>query len=96
MPVYLDNPQNPLGRMKMCHMIADSPEELSDMADRLDLNPAWLQYGGTYREHYDISLGKRNLAIRLGAIEITTRELVMRQRVNKTVRIMDRAKPVNR
>jgi hypothetical protein len=32
-------------------------------------------YEGTYREHYDVCKAKRALAIRFGAIPITTREL---------------------
>lgn len=40
MPVYIDKEQNRMGRMIMCHMIADTPAELFAMADALGLNSA--------------------------------------------------------
>ena len=75
MSVYVDDMRAPLGRMRMCHMIADTPEELHAMAARIGVKRGWCQYEGTYREHYDISLGKRALAVAAGAKEITMREL---------------------
>jgi len=57
--------------MVMCHMIADTTEELLAMADRIGVQRRWLQYPGTDREHFDISLSKKELAIKFGAIPIT-------------------------
>lgn len=59
----------------MCHMIAESPEELLDMADRIGVARKWIQAAGTYREHFDICLKKRALAVQAGAVEITHYEL---------------------
>lgn len=72
--VYVDNMFAPFGRMIMCHMVADTPEELRAMLTDLGLRHEWIQHPGTYREHYDISKGYRENAIRLGAVEITWRE----------------------
>lgn len=71
MSVYVDTMTAKLGRMVMCHMIADSTEELLTMADRIGVARKWLQCGGTHREHFDISLGKKKLAVEAGAIEVS-------------------------
>lgn len=63
------------GRMTMCHMIADTTEELLDMAGKIGVNKKWIQYPGTCQEHFDICLSKKKIAIELGAKEITMREL---------------------
>lgn len=75
MSVYVDNQQANLGRMVMCHMIADTPEELLSMADRIGVDRRWIQKAGTYQEHFDICLTKRKLAVRAGAIEISQKDL---------------------
>ena len=71
MSVYVDNGRSPLGRMIMCHMVADSDDELHAMAAALGLRRSWHQRG-----HYDISRQKRAKAVALGAVEITLREAV--------------------
>lgn len=73
--VYVDNMQAGFGRMKMCHMIADTPGELLEMADAIGVQRKWVQYAGTYQEHFDICMGKRQKAVELGAKEITMMEL---------------------
>ena len=80
MSVYVDDMQAPFGRMVMCHMMADTTEELHAMADRIGVARRWCQYPGTAREHYDISKVKRVLAVRHGAKEITLREMAAFQR----------------
>ncbi len=70
MTVYVDDMNAPFGRMKMCHMFADSTEELQAMADRIGVQRKWIQYPGTIREHFDIALSKRALAVAAGAVEI--------------------------
>lgn len=69
MAVYVDGMQASFGRMVMCHMVADSTEELLEMVDKIGVQRKWIQYAGTGREHFDISLGKKALAIKYGAIE---------------------------
>lgn len=71
MAVYVDNMKAKFGRMVMCHMLADSDEELHAMADAIGVSRRWHQNAGTYRSHYDICLSKRAEAVRLGAVEIT-------------------------
>lgn len=60
----------------MCHMIADTSEELLSMADKIGVQRRWIQKAGTKLEHFDISISKRKIAIELGAIEKTTKELL--------------------
>ena len=74
MSTYVDDVFIPYGRMKMCHMIADTEDELHAMADKIGLKREWFQDGS--RPHYDVSKGKRIEAIRHGAIEVTIKELI--------------------
>ena len=78
MSVYVDDMRAPFGRMVMCHMIADTNDELLEMADRIGVARKWIQKPGTYQEHFDISLTKRAAAVAAGAIEITQRDLAMK------------------
>jgi hypothetical protein len=75
MSVYVDNMRADFGRMVMCHMIADTSDELHEMAAKIGVARRWVQDAGSYREHYDICLSRKAKAIRLGAKEITTSEL---------------------
>lgn len=74
MTVYVDDMKANFGRMVMCHMLADTTEELLTMADKIGVARKWLQYPGTHKEHFDIALSKRALAVAAGAKEITWRE----------------------
>lgn len=74
MAVYVDNGRIPYRGMRMCHMLADSLEELHAMADRLGLKQTWFQSHST--PHYDICQSKRALALRLGAIPADRRQVV--------------------
>jgi hypothetical protein len=73
--VYVDDMLAPFRNMIMCHMIADTDEELHAMADRLGLARKWHQKPGTHHSHYDISIGYKSRAIKLGAIQIKRSEL---------------------
>lgn len=68
MAVYIDDFNAPFGRMRMCHMVADTTEELLAMCDKIGVQKKWIQYPGTYNEHFDICLSKKKKAIEAGAI----------------------------
>ena len=74
MTVYVDDMHRRdigrFGRMKMSHMIADSEEELHAMAQKIGVKRHWL-----HGDHYDICLAMRAKAVKLGAVEVTMREL---------------------
>ncbi len=72
--VYIDNYNAPFGRMKMCHLIADTTEELLEMVDKIGVDRKWIQYPNTFNEHFDICLSKKAKAIKAGAKEINFRE----------------------
>ncbi len=74
MAVYVDDMKAKYGKMVMCHMLADSTEELLQMADRIGLNRKWLQKAGTPGEHFDIALVTKAKALEAGAKQITMRE----------------------
>lgn len=60
---------------KMSHMIADTDEELHEMARKIGVEREHFQKEGTYKRHYDIAMSKRALAIKNGAISIRMSEL---------------------
>lgn len=74
MTVYVDDMRAGYGRLVMCHMLADDLVELLQMADRIGVDWKWLQCAGTPKEHFDIALSKRKLAVAAGAVEITWRQ----------------------
>lgn len=78
MTVYVDDQQNPYGRMKLCHMVADSQQELLEMADRIGGDRKWIQCQDTYKEHFDVCLSMRQKAVEAGAVEVTARQLVQK------------------
>jgi hypothetical protein len=70
MAVYVDNARHPFGRLIMCHMWADTLDELLAMADRIGVSRKWLQQPPKASwVHFDIAQSKRALAIAAGAIE---------------------------
>jgi len=75
MAVYVDDANVPFGRMIMCHMVADTLDELNSMADVIGVNRKWFQDYPRH-PHYDISRMKKALALQNGAIEVTSKELI--------------------
>jgi hypothetical protein len=83
MSVYVDSAMIPFrwgkfdsGKLLLSHMIADTHEELMEMAAKLELLERWIQKPGTPHEHFDVCATKRRRAIELGAVKKTQRELV--------------------
>ena len=63
-------PMGRFGRMKMSHLYADTHDELIAMVDTIGVQRKWIQHkGDPKREHFDIALGKRRLAVAAGAVE---------------------------
>lgn len=78
MTCYVDQPIFPFGRMMMCHLWADSLDELLAIVDRIGVDRKWIQGHpdlsfGKHRDaswvHFDIAKSKRALAIQAGAFE---------------------------
>lgn len=69
MACYVDDVRLPYGRMVMCHLWADSEEELLAMVDRIGVARRWIQRPPKASwVHFDISLAKKELALAAGAI----------------------------
>jgi hypothetical protein len=75
MSVYVDESVHRFRNMRMCHMLADTDEELFAMADRIGLARRWLQRSSSGIVHCDVCKSKRALAVEAGAIEIDRTQL---------------------
>ena len=71
MSVYIDDYNAQFRGMTMCHMIADTMDELYAMADRIGLKRQYCHDG----THFDVCLSRKKLALQYGAIEVTTQQL---------------------
>lgn len=78
MTIYIDRSRHRLGRMIMCHMAADSLTELHAMADILGVRRWFQDKPGA--PHYDICKATRARALRLGAVEVSSRALLQAAR----------------
>ena len=70
-----------VGRHVVCHMMADSEEELEVMAVRIGLSARW-----RHGDHYDVPLPERAAAVAAGAIEVSSRDLVRLRRARRSGR----------
>lgn len=75
MGVYVDSIDLPYRGMTMCHMVADTTEELLAMVDKIGVAKKWIQYPGTVHEHFDICKSKKLLALKHGAQQVTLRQM---------------------
>ncbi len=75
MAVYVDFARIPFRDMEMCHMVADSLDELHAMAGEIGMLQIWFQAKSF--PHYDLSQPRRRAAVDLGAVQVDRRELVL-------------------
>lgn len=78
MPCYVDAvrdyPDAGLRFTRFCHLLADSRQELHDMADGLGM-PRRAFQDHPWRWHYDLPEHLRDEAVRRGAVELTMHEV---------------------
>lgn len=79
MTVYIDKANIRFRRMIMCHMIADTPEELHAMAYSIGMKREWFQENASF-PHYDVSKSRKEKALKLGAVEVDKYQLVKQMR----------------
>jgi hypothetical protein len=75
MSVYVNKLRTRYGGLSLCHLLADSPSELHEMAAILGLEPSLFQADKI--PHYDLSLAKRDQAIAAGALVIDRAQLAL-------------------
>lgn len=63
-----------------CHLFADSPDELHVFAAEIGMRREWFQIGNKGVPHYDLNAERRELAVRLGAVELSRRDSVAKWR----------------
>lgn len=77
MSVYVDDMRMlaTVGRVRgrWSHMWADTVAELEEMAEKIGLNPKWIQTSNSGITHYDVVESKRREAIAAGAIPLDRR-----------------------
>ena len=89
MTVYVDDAQIPgptvsglpKTRMRMCHMTADTYDQLMEMARAIGVNAKHFQ--NTDKPHFDVCRDKRDKAVELGAALVDSKTIV---RVAKRLR----------
>lgn len=98
MSVYVDNLQN-WGQSRTwrlgasCHMIADTLDELHEMADSIGMKRAWFQAKAS-TPHYDLTASRRDKAVKLGATVLDRAAFVAKlQEIRAASRPLDPSPP---
>ena len=74
--IYVDSPIFPFRGQMYCHMATDGDlNELHQMASRIGLKPSWFQNKPGH-PHYDLAPSKRALAIKYGAMEVSSIDMI--------------------
>lgn len=77
MSIFLDTASYQFKGELWCHMMTDgTTDELLNFAKQLGLRPNWIQKKNTPYEHFDLSPSIREKAVTIGAIEISSKEMV--------------------
>lgn len=72
----------------MSHMVADTLDELNEMADKIGVARKWIQSEPEHLiTHYDVCKSKKQLAIKFGAIEMSDRELARKFEYDKKLKL---------
>jgi hypothetical protein len=79
--VYVDEPMWEWRGRRWCHLTADRTSELHEFAARLGLRRAWFQSKPTrpWHDRYDLPHEFRDIALRMGAVPLSTRKMGERQ-----------------
>lgn len=84
MTIYVDEIRNWGKRGEWCHMMTDGDmEELHRMATKIGLKRSWFQGQNVRHPHYDLRPSKRMLAIKAGAVPVSSAELLQRCTVHE-------------
>ena len=79
-----------------CHMLPHDHtdlalEELHQFAERIGMKRAWFQDKSAWL-HYDLTASKRALAVKAGAVEVTSKQYILRMRDDPTFNLRRRAR----
>ncbi len=78
--IYVDEIRRYGHRGEWCHMVTDgNVSELHAMAKKMGLKKSWFQ-DIIHHPHYDLRPSKRRLAVRFGAVECSSVEIVQKLR----------------
>jgi len=77
----------------VCHMYADTEEELHELAAKIGLKRGWFQGPPRHADlpHYDLTKNKRHHAVRAGAVEKPSEHMIQTRKGN-LIRLAGRKK----